>query len=557
MVRVKDIRKELILMVAILLPLCLGISSCISREQRQLDAVELMLESNPAKADTMLSSMSLPSGKHQRAWYAVLRTQADYKNYKPIVSDSLILTATEWFGSPYNASNKKRYRAAMAWYSQGCIYSELNKDLNAIEAFLKAKDLFPDTLVRYYALTEQNTGKLFLNRQMIEQSTRFFKNCISNANRLSDTITSHYATYNLGLCYLYSGDYTNAESIYDMIINEQSYSHSQKNMSLLQLAKIYFYYYKDHIKALEFLNTYLRQKNNPSISGAGYALKGNIFYSLGRIDSASYYYTLSFENTDNLYTTSSDAARLTELSIINGLENEALEWFNVYSLTRDTIGDIEKTNEIIELQFKHEADLKAKDFKAKHLFILFVVSISVIMAFFLSLLYFSIKKKHNLEAIKKKMERLIEKQEEIRQSSIDMLAVKVRELPHKYNSKSRQAILNLYSKRISICRELFEMTEEHKSLVKIKTHSCNITHEKMVSIIEKLKDSFKDTIEDINTEVHNITFDETITLILMSMNCDNDTIARLCFVTKDAIRKRKQRIKIKAQEDFLLLFEQV
>lgn len=62
MISVKDIIKKKILMVAIVLPLCLGISSCISREQRQLDAVELMLESNPAKADTMLSSMSLPSG---------------------------------------------------------------------------------------------------------------------------------------------------------------------------------------------------------------------------------------------------------------------------------------------------------------------------------------------------------------------------------------------------------------------------------------------------------------------------------------------------------------
>lgn len=150
-----------VLIVGLLLSLILGVSSCVSRERRQLDAVELMLESNPAKADSMLCEMSIPTGKKDRAWYAVLKTQADYKQYKPISSDSLILMATKYYGSRH-----KNYRSAMAWYTQGCVYSELNDDVLAIKAYLKAKYLFPDTLIRYFALTEQQLALCYLTKGM-------------------------------------------------------------------------------------------------------------------------------------------------------------------------------------------------------------------------------------------------------------------------------------------------------------------------------------------------------------------------------------------------------
>ena len=92
-----------VLIIVFLLSLLLGISSCVSKRRGQLDAVEIMLESNPAKADTILSEMSIPYSKKERAWYAVLKTQAEYKNFKPMTSDSLILTATEYYGTRHKS----------------------------------------------------------------------------------------------------------------------------------------------------------------------------------------------------------------------------------------------------------------------------------------------------------------------------------------------------------------------------------------------------------------------------------------------------------------------
>ena len=172
--KVRKITRLPVLTVAIILLQILIISSCVNRERRQLDAVELMLESNPAKADSMLCEMSIPTGKKDRAWYAVLKTQADYKQYKPISSDSLILTATEYYGTRHKSNH-----AAIAWYTQGCVYNDLNNDLAAIDAYLKAKDLFSDTINRYYALTEQRLGKIYLAKRMFDESLSSFPDFIT------------------------------------------------------------------------------------------------------------------------------------------------------------------------------------------------------------------------------------------------------------------------------------------------------------------------------------------------------------------------------------------
>ena len=130
-----------------------------------LSHAESLLETNPAAADSILCSMPEPQSRRDRAWYAVLKTQADYKQYKPITSDSLILTATSYYGT-----HRKNYRSAMAWYSQGCLYKDMQIDSSAVESFIRAMDLFPDTLNRFYSLTEKSLGDVFLRKSMYHQA---------------------------------------------------------------------------------------------------------------------------------------------------------------------------------------------------------------------------------------------------------------------------------------------------------------------------------------------------------------------------------------------------
>ena len=98
---------------------------------RQLERLEAQLDTAPEAVRLALDSIPLTSlGDEERALYAILRTQADYKCYVPLTTDTLIRYATDYYNR-----NRKSYRAAMAWYSLGCVYSEfeiVGGDLNMI-----------------------------------------------------------------------------------------------------------------------------------------------------------------------------------------------------------------------------------------------------------------------------------------------------------------------------------------------------------------------------------------------------------------------------------------
>ena len=152
----------------LLTTLCVGCGG--RRYMPQLERLEAQVDSVPHLVAQALDSM--PSRKFRgepRALYALLRTQADYKCFVPITSDSLIRYATDYYDG-----NRKSFRAAMAHYSLRCVYSELNDDAAAIDAYLRAQSLFPDTTVRYYRLCYQNLGKHYLKKNMTDEALQAY-----------------------------------------------------------------------------------------------------------------------------------------------------------------------------------------------------------------------------------------------------------------------------------------------------------------------------------------------------------------------------------------------
>ena len=134
-------------------------------EYRRLVALEQVLEQNPDSVRSVLYSMDIPIDSRSKALYTVLKTQSDYKCYEPLDTDSLMLEATAYY-----KTNRKNYYAALAYYTLGCVYDEKGNDIAAIDAYLKAKDLFPDTLIRYYALVHQSIGTIYLNAIVLDEA---------------------------------------------------------------------------------------------------------------------------------------------------------------------------------------------------------------------------------------------------------------------------------------------------------------------------------------------------------------------------------------------------
>ena len=113
---------------------CVFCCGCTSPSMRQLEQLEAQLDSMPDAVRLALDSIPFASlNDEERALYAILRTQADYKCYAPLTTDTLI----RCYATDFYPGNQKNYRAAMAWYSLGCVYTELKDDAGAVEAYLQ------------------------------------------------------------------------------------------------------------------------------------------------------------------------------------------------------------------------------------------------------------------------------------------------------------------------------------------------------------------------------------------------------------------------------------
>lgn len=527
------------------------ISSCQDKDtSNNLYKAEQLLDTTPAAADSILESMTTPSSKQDRAWYAVLKTQATYKQYKSIYSDSLILTATSYYGSHH-----KNYRSAMAWYTQGCVYKELNDDIAAIDAYLKAKDLFPDTLVRYYALTEQNLGLHFLNRMMLEQAKYQFLCCKINAERLNDHKILNYVSVREGLCALYERNFELSDSIFSEIISNDSFSKSQKLIATLQKAKICLYYSRDFHKALFYIDSYLESVKQVSDLGVGYSVKADIYYEIKEYDSAYYYSNESMKYDNELYTKCSNADRLTELAVLLDSPKDAVEWYNLYKILRDSINISERSQEIEKIQYAHNEELAQETLKYKQIRFMIIGSFSLLlMATLFFLLYYIFKNRERKKIVEKQQD-LLRQEDEIRKSNIKVLQARVSELSV-FDQEARSTLLDLYRSRLTVCRNRFSQTESFKILYSFKlgTLSNNLSKEKKETLFEEIELSYMEIISDIVAEIPDVKEKEILTIILRQLDLSINLISELFSITPIAIKQRLSRLSKRAPSDFLNLF---
>jgi tetratricopeptide (TPR) repeat protein len=351
------------LLLFLLTVLSAGIVACTptGETRKQLKRSELLLESDPQAALTLLDSMGkVHKPKKDVALYAVLRTQAEYKSFVPFSSDSLIRMATDYYGTP----RRKDYYAALAWYSLGCVCSERKDDLGAIDAYLRALELFPDTTVRYYSLAEQNLGIHYLNRQMLDDALTTFNSC---RNHLVSEKDFAYVDYYTALAHLYNKEYTEAEQGFSDTWNNPLASRFLKGESLLQLAKIAFHHHADYPATLDYIDRHIAFTNARYL-GVDYSLKGDVFYALATqetpshqaplFDSAYYYYRQSLRYENEVHTLCCNYRSLAELAPQIGEVDSIGNYVAHYTLLLDSIGDLRRTEEIAALQNTHTLELE-------------------------------------------------------------------------------------------------------------------------------------------------------------------------------------------------------
>lgn len=211
------------------------------------------------------------SNRKSLADYAWLRTQIDYKCLDTLRSDSLALVATCYYGTP----RRPDYHAAMAWYTLGCVYTDMHQTEDAFAAYLKAQRIFPTAANRYYSLCEQNIGKCYLDRNMNDEAILAFRRCRESAVSIGDSAEIAWSDFFLGRCYLYEEEYDKADSLFRQA-NENSHAATAiRKRVLFERSKISHYRDGDYAEALRLLRSFVRQVNNPAYLGAAWTQMAN------------------------------------------------------------------------------------------------------------------------------------------------------------------------------------------------------------------------------------------------------------------------------------------
>ena len=180
-----------------------------------LDSVEMIMDYDAPYADSLVQLIDPQSikSKKLRARYALFYTAVQYKNYKPITSDSLILEAVRFF----SIDNNLDYRF-LSYYNLGCVYLELNNMIDASVALSQA-ELLVDKIDNYHW-----KGLLYLRLSFVFEESCSYKLACDYGKKSEECFElAGSESYRLSamLCmgnnYIMMDDFSSADSILQIV----------------------------------------------------------------------------------------------------------------------------------------------------------------------------------------------------------------------------------------------------------------------------------------------------------------------------------------------------
>jgi tetratricopeptide (TPR) repeat protein len=522
-----------------------SITSCRDAGIRDaLVRAEALMESDPHAARAVLDSIDPPptppvregrlsplrgKGKGVLALYALLRTQADYKCRVRLTSDSLPLIATDYYGT-----RRKTQRAALAQHYLGCTYFDMHRDLDAIDALLRATTLFPDTTNKYFANSLFELGILYSTHHMQDSAWVAFSRYRQTEVCNSDSINIGYADYYMGTVALYHDNDELTDSLFRCVERNTKVSDYIRNTVYFQLAKLSYYKKHDIEGALAYLDklgNYFGKKN-----GALLTLKADIFCEQQQPEKAFELYKEAIKNSSDIYIQCSSYDGLAGLAPLVNKGDSTRFFINQYKDLLDTIITQSKQKEIAEIKDMHIVELHDQQLKARHTrFMLWmgIVLVAVVAGAVVFLLQADRRrKKHNLQL-----------QEELRQANVALLQAQNDEQPADMDA--------LYRNKLAACQNLFRSTPSARLLL---TAPDALTSAQRQALMDDLTRSFVDIMMDIKNAAHAVNDQELLYCILTSLQSPTTYIAALLNTSDSTLRTRKSRLKEKMPESLFELF---
>ena len=568
-----------------LLALLLFLSSVMScRHAGVHDALlraEALMETDPHAARAVLDSLSDNCSlitdhfsQRETALYALLRTQADYKCNVRLTSDSLPLIATNHYGT-----KRKSQHAALAQYYLGCAYNDMHRDLDAIDALLRATTLFPDTTNKYFANCLFELGLLYSNHHMQDNAWTTFNRYRRTEVCNLDSLNICYADYYMGSVALYQEDIELTDSLFRCVERNTKASDYIRNTAYFQLAKLC--YYKKHdieeaIKYLQKIGNYFGEKN-----GAILTLKADILSEQQQPEKAFEFYNKAIKYTSDLYIQCSSYEGMASVSSMTDKKDSTRFYIQQYKSLLDTIITLSQKEKIAEIEDMHIVEIHDQQVRARSLRLRLAVGIFIIVllsAFIITLLLIDrrrkneklrfeqelrdIKQRHIEQNIKEELD--IEDETPVSESEDDVSNVETTERASSARDDGSFSFtkecdisvpprLSIQQERVALYRKQFADGRWQRYLEERKVEILSKKYmpvEDADKFRDYLQDLFADVFLDLVNENANVTRPDLEYCAMTLLGFNTATIAYCARVSLHSLHNRRYHIKDKLTPDW-------
>lgn len=357
--------------ISVLLLIC----GCIGHSiDPQLMLADNLMNSQPEKVYKFLKAIDPQSlsGSGNRAYYALLFTQAQYKNLDSIHSDSLIDIAVDYYRG---SIDREKYTRALMY--KGAALSDMGNKKDAIEAYKKAESSADTADYLNLGQINMRMGVLYQesfleNRVVIEKfqrSLNFYHKAGANKYKLIclSTIGKVYRVSNKDSAYSYINRAIElAQAIKDSV-------NIYENITQLAGA----YYDNEVYEIAKDLS--LSSINDGALficSDECYHIASRAYAKLGMVDSAEYYYQFINNNYK-------PEAKIKKLITMIEIEKAKGDYKKVYEYNAkcykiaDSILNSSKLNELFRIEKRYDQqkiELEKSDLERNQAIILFILA---------------------------------------------------------------------------------------------------------------------------------------------------------------------------------------
>lgn len=540
---------------------------------RQLDRAERLMPDSSAAALCLLDSIdgAAPMSGRNHARYALLLTQAQYKNDLVPRNDSLIRIAVDY----YFASSDSLRKAWSCFYMAQTLRDtyEPKRALDYFRQAASAASATDDNKLRL--LVYSHWGAHLQPERPYEMGLNKLLEAKKYAETARDTINLIYILRDIGWSYVFLKDLEHANSYFDKGIELATQKQQRDMLPILYKYKSVSFQHGNHSKdALRFINKALSYADrDTTLQKELYTVKLLVLNDLQQYDSA-YYYLDKIGERKNYYSISYKEKQAYRIQKGLGDYKEALKHHERYALYLDS--DYIKTidDNLAGLQKKYDytyfeyENIKLKNIAQSRNIVALVASIALLLLLFIGyFLYLRWRKKKNIiietkdAIIRQYLWNLQKKTNELLQQRLVLsekeLALKEtieeKELLTKDKLHNEKLLEELSSQQQMLKERIFGMNEivqrieglHHMNDLQKRKQRIDLilSEQDLKNLFEAMNFCYNNFEERLRANYPSLTNEDIYVCCLVRMNVGKSDIALLLSTNEEALKKRKYRIK--------------